>query len=106
MAVDDVRPQRARPLRRRVVGALHNPISSALAVEGVRSLISALPRLVADGQDMAARREILFGTYLGAVAFTGGGSGLHDKVCHVLGGPANSTAVPRAITVTDQSSAP
>lgn len=55
MAVDGVRPQRARPLCRRVVGAPHNPISSALAVEGVRSLISTLPRLVADGQDMAAR---------------------------------------------------
>lgn len=64
----------------------HNPISSALAVEGVRSLASALPRIVADGQDVGARRDILFGTYLGAVAFAGAGSGLHHKVCHVLGG--------------------
>ncbi|MDW8806513.1 maleylacetate reductase [Streptomyces scabiei] len=64
----------------------HNPISSALAVEGVRSLASSLPRIVADGQDVAARRDILFGTYLGAVAFAGAGSGLHHKVCHVLGG--------------------
>jgi alcohol dehydrogenase class IV len=64
----------------------HNPISSALAVEGVRSLASALPRIVADGQDVAARHDILFGTYLGAVAFAGTGSGLHHKMCHVLGG--------------------
>ncbi|WP_045560215.1 maleylacetate reductase [Streptomyces sp. FxanaA7] len=64
----------------------HNPISSALAAEGVRSLASSLPRIVADGQDVAARRDILFGTYLGAVAFAGAGSGLHHKVCHVLGG--------------------
>lgn len=64
----------------------HNPISSALAVEGVRSLASSLPRIVADGQDAAARRDILFGTYLGAVAFAGAGSGLHHKACHVLGG--------------------
>ncbi|BBC38316.1 Maleylacetate reductase [Streptomyces graminofaciens] len=64
----------------------HNPISSALAVEGVRSLASSLPRIVADGQDVAARRDVLFGTYLGAVAFAGAGSGLHHKVCHVLGG--------------------
>lgn len=64
----------------------HNPISSALAVEGVRSLASALSRIVADGQDVGARRDILFGTYLGAVAFAGAGSGLHHKVCHVLGG--------------------
>ncbi|MDX2935952.1 maleylacetate reductase [Streptomyces ipomoeae] len=67
----------------------HNPISSALAVEGVRSLASALPRIVADGQDVVARRDILFGTYLGAVAFAGAGSGLHHKVCHVLGGAYN-----------------
>jgi len=64
----------------------HNPISSALAVEGVRSLASSLPRVVADGRDVAARRDILLGTYLGAVAFAGAGSGLHHKVCHVLGG--------------------
>ncbi|MFK0113321.1 maleylacetate reductase [Streptomyces sp. NPDC091217] len=64
----------------------HNPISSALAVAGVRSLASALPRIVADGQDIAARRDVLFGTYLGAVAFAGAGSGLHHKTCHVLGG--------------------
>jgi alcohol dehydrogenase class IV len=64
----------------------HNPISSALAVEGVRSLASSLPRIVADSQDVAARRDMLFGAYLGAVAFAGAGSGLHHKVCHVLGG--------------------
>ncbi|WP_327348110.1 maleylacetate reductase [Streptomyces europaeiscabiei] len=64
----------------------HNPISSALAAEGVRSLASALPRIVADGQDVPARRQILFGTYLAAAAFAGAGSGLHHKVCHVLGG--------------------
>ncbi|GGR33316.1 maleylacetate reductase [Streptomyces aurantiogriseus] len=63
-----------------------NPISSALAVEGVRWLASSLQRIVADGQDVPARRDILFGTYLGAVAFAGAGSGLHHKVCHVLGG--------------------
>ncbi|MFF4508784.1 maleylacetate reductase [Streptomyces sp. NPDC001401] len=63
-----------------------NPISSALAVEGARSLATSLPRIVADGQDVAARRDMLFGTYLGAVAFAGAGSGLHHKVCHVLGG--------------------
>ncbi|GAA3776429.1 maleylacetate reductase [Streptomyces phyllanthi] len=64
----------------------HSPISAALAVEGVRSLAASLPRIVADGRDVAARRDILFGAYLGAVAFAGAGSGLHHKVCHVLGG--------------------
>ena len=64
----------------------NNPISSALAGEGARWLIDALPRIVADGGDVEARRNLLFGTYLGAVAFAGAGSGLHHKICHVLGG--------------------
>ncbi|WP_329024237.1 maleylacetate reductase [Streptomyces sp. NBC_00690] len=64
----------------------HNPMSSALAAEGVRALAASLPRIAADGQDIEARRDILFGTYLGAVAFAGAGSGLHHKICHVLGG--------------------
>lgn len=66
-----------------------NPISSALAVQGAVSLASALPRIVADGRDINARRDMLFGTYLGAVAFGGAGSGLHHKICHVLGGAFN-----------------
>ncbi|WP_322657547.1 maleylacetate reductase [Streptomyces justiciae] len=64
----------------------NNPISSALAVEGVRSLAACLPSIVTDSQDVTARRDVLFGTYLGAVAFAGAGSGLHHKICHVLGG--------------------
>ena len=67
----------------------HNPISSALAVEGVRSLASALPRIVVDGGNLAARGDMLIGTYLSAVAFAGAGSGLHHKICHVLGGAYN-----------------
>lgn len=67
----------------------HNPISSALAVEGARWLANSLPRIVADGSDLAARRDMLFGTYLGAVAFGGAGSGLHHKICHALGGSYN-----------------
>jgi alcohol dehydrogenase class IV len=63
-----------------------NPISSALAAEGVRSLADSLPRVAADGQDIEARRDVFFGTYLGAVAFAGAGSGLHHKICHALGG--------------------
>ncbi len=67
----------------------NNPISSALAVEGVRWLASSLPEIVTDGANMAARRDILIGVYLGAVAFAGAGSGLHHKICHVLGGAYN-----------------
>lgn len=63
-----------------------NPISSALAVEGTRALAAGLPAVLADGQDVPARSRALYGAYLAAVAFAGAGSGLHHKICHVLGG--------------------
>lgn len=70
-------------------GPRSNPMSSALAGEGARWLATSLPRIVADGSDLQARHEMLYGTYLGAVAFAGAGSGLHHKICHVLGGAYN-----------------
>jgi alcohol dehydrogenase class IV len=66
-----------------------NPVSSALAVEGIRALGLALPLVHADGSDVEARAGALYGAYLSAVAFAGAGSGLHHKICHVLGGAYN-----------------
>lgn len=71
-----------------------NPISSALAAEGACTLSTSLPRIVANGTNRTAHsmahrlahREVLIGTYLAAVAFAGAGSGLHHRICHVLGG--------------------
>ncbi len=34
----------------------------------------------------AGREQALYGAYLAAVAFASAGSGLHHKICHVLGG--------------------
>jgi alcohol dehydrogenase class IV len=36
--------------------------------------------------ELAGRAQTLYGAYLAAVAFASAGSGLHHKVCHVLGG--------------------
>lgn len=66
-----------------------NMVSSALAVEGARAIVGALPKVARDGGDLGARRDILVGVYLGGVAFAGAGSGLHHKICHVLGGAFN-----------------
>lgn len=63
-----------------------NPINAALAGEGIRALSSGLPRIVADSQDIVGRDEALYGAYLSAVSFASAGSGLHHKICHVLGG--------------------
>jgi maleylacetate reductase len=63
-----------------------DPIDQALAAEGIRALDAGLPRVVADPTGLQGREEALYGAYLSAVAFASAGSGLHHKICHVLGG--------------------
>lgn len=66
-----------------------NPITALMAEEGIRASAAALPRLMLDPRDVAARGDALYGawlcgTVLGAVAM-----GLHHKLCHTLGGSFN-----------------
>jgi maleylacetate reductase len=63
-----------------------DPINMALAVEGVRTLNAALPSVVDNPEALPGREQALCGAYLSAVAFASAGSGLHHKICHVLGG--------------------
>ena len=63
-----------------------NPITSLIAVEGIRALAAGLPPVVADPHDRAARSDLLYGAYLAGSAFAAAGSGLHHTICHVLGG--------------------
>ncbi|MEU3936543.1 maleylacetate reductase [Streptomyces sp. NPDC029044] len=63
-----------------------DPIDRALAGEGIRALAAGLPAVAADPAGLAGRERALYGTYLSAVAFSSAGSGLHHKICHVLGG--------------------
>lgn len=62
-----------------------DPIDRALAAEGIRALATGLPAVVADPAGLWGRERTLYGTYLSAVAFSSAGSGLHHKICHVLG---------------------
>jgi alcohol dehydrogenase class IV len=39
--------------------------------------------------DLDGREHALYATYLSATAFASAGSGLHHKICHVLGGKYN-----------------
>lgn len=63
-----------------------NPITDLIAAEGVRVLADALPTVMADLSDAVGRAGLLYGAYLAGSAFAGAGSGLHHKICHVLGG--------------------
>src|SRR5699024_4330749 len=63
-----------------------NPVSNALAGEGIRAMAAGLPAVHSDRGDRAGREQCLLGAYLSGAAFASAGSGLHHKLCHVLGG--------------------
>ncbi len=81
-----------------------NPLSTAAALGGIRAIMAALPRCHADGRDLAARTEMLQGSYLAAAALAHVTMALHHGICHVLGGTAgvphgiaNSIILPHAL---------
>ncbi|HET6952228.1 MAG TPA: maleylacetate reductase [Acidimicrobiales bacterium] len=63
-----------------------NPVVTLMALEGIRVLRRSLPAVCAAPGDLAARTEALYGAYLAAAALASGGTALHHKTCHVLGG--------------------
>ena len=65
-------------------GPRADPIDAALAMEGLRALRAGLPGAREGRAD--ATEVALYGSYLAGVAFASAGSGLHHKICHVLGG--------------------
>lgn len=63
-------------------------VERALGLESARALTTSL-RALATGGGQEAREQALYGCYLSGVAFASAGSGLHHKICHVLGGTFN-----------------
>jgi maleylacetate reductase len=63
-----------------------NPVTTLMAQEGIRILSRSLPRVVEAPDDIEARGDALAGAYLAAASFAAAGSGIHHKICHVLGG--------------------
>ena len=66
-----------------------DPIDRALAQEGIRALATGLPAVADDSTSVKGIEQTLYGAYLAAVAFASAGSGMHHKICHVLGGMFN-----------------
>ena len=82
----------------------NNPVTSALALEGVRAIHDSLPTVMASPSDLDARGTLLYGAYLSGIALGTTSTGLHHKLCHVLGGrfnlvhaDAHSVILPHAI---------
>ncbi len=63
-----------------------NPLSSVMAIEGMRAFASALPRVMAAPGDLDARGETLYGAWLCGTVLGQVGMALHHKLCHTLGG--------------------
>jgi len=63
-----------------------NPVSSIMAVEGVRALRDALRVIVAQPDDLPARSNALYGSWLCGSVLGTVGMALHHKLCHTLGG--------------------
>ncbi|EMF57402.1 MULTISPECIES: maleylacetate reductase [Streptomyces] len=70
-------------------GPRADPIDRALAQEGIRALATGLPTVAEDSTSVEGIEQTLYGAYLAAVAFASAGSGMHHKICHVLGGMFN-----------------
>ncbi|MFF0085942.1 maleylacetate reductase [Streptomyces canus] len=70
-------------------GPRADPIDRALAQEGIRALAAGLSAVADDSTGVEGIEQTLYGAYLAAVAFASAGSGMHHKICHVLGGMFN-----------------
>lgn len=66
-----------------------DPIDQVNAAEGIRGLAAGLPKVALDAAGVEGIEQTLYGAYLAAVSFTSAGSGMHHKICHVLGGMFN-----------------
>lgn len=63
-----------------------NPVISLVAEDGIRALVSAIPRIVANPSDVEARSDALYGAWACGVTLGVMGMSLHHKLCHTLGG--------------------
>ena len=66
-----------------------SPIISLMAEEGARALITALPNIVQDPQNIKHRSDALYGAWLCGATLGATTMSLHHKLCHTLGGTFN-----------------
>ncbi|MFI5711072.1 maleylacetate reductase [Kribbella sp. NPDC051620] len=66
-----------------------DPITEVIAVEGARALREGLLQVLVSPTDLDARSNLLYGASLAGSALASAGTGLHHKLCHLLGGTYN-----------------
>jgi maleylacetate reductase len=63
-----------------------SPISTLMALEGIRAFRDGLPKVIEAPRDLTARGETLYGAWLCGTVLGTVGMALHHKLCHTLGG--------------------
>lgn len=66
-----------------------NPVMNLMAKEGIAAMGRALPIIKKTPNDMQARSDALYGTWLCGMVLGNVGMALHHKLCHTLGGSFN-----------------
>lgn len=66
-----------------------DPITDVIAVEGARALREGLLQVLENRTDLGARSNLLYGASLAGSALASAGTGIHHKLCHLLGGSYN-----------------
>ena len=81
-----------------------SPITSLLALEGIKVLATSLPECISDPASRPGRADALYGAYLAGTVLAVTGMAIHHRICHVLGGTlglahgdANSVVLPHAV---------
>ncbi|CAB4996286.1 MAG: iron-containing alcohol dehydrogenase [Actinobacteria bacterium] len=81
-----------------------NPITTAIALEGVRAINLSLPVVMSSPKNIEARAQLLYGAAMSGISLGDTSAGFHHKICHVLGGAfglvhadAHSVVLPHAI---------
>lgn len=82
-----------------------NPVTTAIALEGVRAINESLPLVMSAPNDVEYRSQLLYGSAMSGIALGDTAAAFHHKICHVLGGTfglvhadAHSVVLPHAIS--------
>jgi maleylacetate reductase len=63
-----------------------NPLTRALAAEGIRAVVASLPVLREDPAELGARAGLQYAAFLGGTVLGTVGTALQHRICHSLGG--------------------
>nr|WP_167204852.1 maleylacetate reductase [Kribbella shirazensis] len=66
-----------------------DPFTEVVAAEGLRALAGGMREVLATPDDLDARGKLMYGACLAGSALATAGTGLHHKLCHLLGGTYN-----------------